>query len=596
MILRALVDYYNTLVRQGKIARPGWSRVKISWALDLEPDGSISSVQYMKVTPDKGKPYPQEMTLPAPVKKTSGERSNFLWENAEYLIGYATKDAPEKTKRKFETAKELHLSLLRDVDTPEANAVKSYFERWDPASDINGLFSEECLEDLRGGGNLTFLFEGRPIGDYPSLQEAWQKSYDEPEEGKVMIDLVTGQRAVAQKTHPAVKGVANAQSSGASLVSFNAEAYESYGKSGNQCESAPMSKETAFAYTSALNYLTANREHRQSIGDMTVVYWSKNGEEAYQTALDRFLSGATKVESLKQQDLSAIMAAIAHGDPVTVDGDLLVPSEDFYLLGIAPNAARLSIRFFYRGTFGDLVTHIRQHYEDINIVSDRRNTWQTMPVWSLLKEIQPPGKNAETPPQTGGDLLRAVMTGGRYPRTLFNLAMLRIRSDNSVTQDHKEHSVTRGRAAIIKAYLIRNTKTNPNYANIKEVTTVALNETSNYTPYVLGRLFAVLERIQQQANPGITATIKDRYFNSACSTPAAIFPTLLKLSGSHLKKIDNGISVYYRRMLGDLMNRLDTELPKTQSPEEQGTFILGYYHQTQKFYEKKQNTEETEND
>ena len=407
---------------------------------------------------------------------------------------------------------------------------------------------------------------------------------------------MTGQRAVAQKTHPAVKGVANAQSSGASLVSFNAEAYESYGKSGNQCESAPMSKETAFAYTSALNYLTANREHRQSIGDMTVVYWSKNGEEAYQTILDRFLSGATKDESLKQQDLSAIMTALAHGDPVTVDDDLLVPSEDFYLLGIAPNAARLSIRFFYRGTFGDLVTHIRQHYEDINIVSDRRNTWQTMPVWSLLKEIQPPGKNAETPPQTGGDLLKAVMTGGRYPRTLFNLAMLRIRSDNSVTQDHKEHSVTRGRAAIIKAYLIRNTKTNPDYANIKEVTTVALNETSNYTPYVLGRLFAVLERIQQQANPGITATIKDRYFNSACSTPAAIFPTLLKLSGSHLKKIDNGISVYYRRMLGDLMNRLDTELPKTQSPEEQGTFILGYYHQTQKFYEKKQNTEETEND
>lgn len=595
MILRALVDYYNTLVQQGKIEKPGWSRVKISWALDLEPDGSISSVQYMKVTPDKGKPYPQEMTLPAPVKKTSGERSNFLWENAEYLIGYATKDAPEKTKKRFETAKELHLSLLRDINTPEANAVRAYFERWNPVNDIDDRFSEECLEDLRGGGNLTFLFGGTPISTYSSLQEAWQKSYDAPEDGKPVVDLVTGQRAVAQKTHPAVKGVANAQSSGASLVSFNAEAYESYGKNGSQCESAPMSKETAFAYTSALNYLTANRGQRQSIGDMTVVYWAKSGEEAYQTALDRFLSGATKDESLKQEDLSAIMAAIAHGDPVTVDGDLLVPSEDFYLLGIAPNAARLSIRFFYRGTFGDVVTHIQQHYEDINIVPDRRNTWQTIPLWALLKEIQPPGKNAETPPQTGGDLLKAVMTGGRYPRTLFNLAMLRIRSDNSVTQDQKEHSVTRGRAAIIKAYLIRNTKTNPDYANIKEVTTVALNETSHYTPYVLGRLFAVLERIQQQANPGITTTIKDRYFNSACATPAAIFPTLLKLSGSHLKKLKTNSSVYYRQMLGDLMNRLSMELPKTQSPEEQGTFILGYYHQTQKFYEKKQNTEETEN-
>lgn len=593
MILRALVDYYNTLVQQGKIAKPGWSRVKISWALDLEPDGSISSVQYMKVTPDKSKPYPQEMTLPAPVKKTSGKRSNFLWENAEYLIGYATKDTPEETKKKFETAKELHLSLLRDVDTPEANAVKAYFERWNPANDIGDRFSEECLEDLRGGGNLTFLFRGKPIGTYSSLQEAWQKSYDVPEVGKPVVDLVTGQRAVAQKTHPAIKGIAQKD---ASLVTFNAKAYESYGKNGNQCESAPMSKETAFAYTSALNYLTANRDHRQKIGDMTVVYWSKNGEEAYQKALDLFLSGTAKDEPLKQKDLSAIMTAIAHGDPVTVGDDLLVPSEDFYLLGIAPNVARLSIRFFYRGTFGDLVTHIRQHYEDINIVQNRRNARQTIPLLSLLQEIQPPGENAKTPPQTGGDLLKAVMTGGRYPRTLFNLAMLRIRLDNSVTQDQKEHRVTRGRAAIIKAYLIRNTKTNPYYANIKEVTTVALNETSNYTPYVLGRLFAVLERIQQQANPGITTTIKDRYFNSACATPAAIFPTLLKLSGSHLKKLKANSAVYYRQMLGDLMNRLDMELPKTQNPEEQGTFILGYYHQTQKFYEKKQNTEETEND
>ena len=595
MILQALVDYYNTLARQGKIAKPGWSRVKISWALELQPNGTVSSVQYLKITPEKGKPYPQEMTLPAPVKKTSGERSNFLWENAEYLIGYATQDDPQKTKKKFETAKELHLSLLREVHTPEANALISYFEHWDPTSDIDDRFSEECLEDLRSGGNMTFLFGGKPIGEYPSLQEAWQTSYEKPGNGKIMVDLVTGQHAIAEKTHPSVKNVAGAQSSGAALISFNAEAYESYGMNGNQCESAPMSKETAFAYTSALNFLTADRDHRQTIGDMTVVYWSKNGEEAYRTTLDLFLAGVKGNESLKQKDLSAIMTALAHGDPVTIGDDLLVPSEDFYLLGIAPNAARLSIRFFYRGTFGDLVAHVRQHYTDIDIVPDRRNTWQTIPLWALLREIQPPGKNTKAPPQTAGDLLKAVMTGGRYPQTLFRQAMLRIRTDNNVTKDQNEHSVTRGRAAIIKAYLIRDTKTHPDYPKIKEVATVALNETSNYTPYVLGRLFAVLERIQQQANPGITTTIKDRYFNSACSTPAAIFPALLKLSGSHLKKVETGVSVYYRRMLGDLMNRLDMALPKTQSPEEQGTFILGYYHQTQKFYEKKQNTEETEN-
>lgn len=582
MILQALVAYYNKLAARGEISKPGWAKAKISWAIELGDDGSVLGILPLKAeSPDGKKQIPREILLPAPVKKTSGERSNFLWENAEYLLGVQTKEDGGKTAKRFVTAKELHDSLLADVHTPVAEAIKAYFAACDPAA-IASMLPDGCMDELRKGANLTFLYQNRFPGEFPELCAAWDAHYGGEKIGETFVDVVTGEVVVPEETHPSIKNVQDAQPSGAALVSFNAEAFESFGRKQNL--NAPMGKETAFAYTSALNSLTGDKDHRQHIGDMTVVYFAEDAEPVYQDVMDLCFAGSD--DRVTDAELHSILQNIAAGKQTDFAGKTLSPDDRFYLLGISPNASRLSVRCFRQSSFGDVISRIKQHYDDIAIVTDNRSKWVDIPLWALLRETVNPNANDKTPaPQMAGDTLRAVLTGGRYPETLYRRTLLRIRA---------EHDITRGKAAIVKGYLLRNTKHRKDYAYIKEASTMALNETSNYTPYVLGRLFSTLEAVQSAANPGINTTIKDKYFNSACATPAAVFPILLKLANSHLKKLGGGLAVNYSKQIGALVARLETAFPKTLSLEEQGAFILGYYHQTQKRFEKKNTTEMTE--
>lgn len=582
MILQALVAYYNGLAARGEISKPGWAKAKISWAIELGDDGSVLGILPLKVeSPDGKKQIPRGILLPAPVKKTSGERSNFLWENAEYLLGVQTKEDGGKTAKRFVTAKELHDSLLADMHTPVAEAIKAYFADCDPAA-IASMLPDGCMDELRKGANLTFLYQNRFPGEFPELCAAWDAYYGGKKIGETFVDVVTGEVVVPEATHPSIKNVQDAQPSGAALVSFNAEAFESFGRKQNL--NAPMGKETAFAYTSALNSLTGDKDHRQHIGDMTVVYFAEDAEPVYQDVMDLCFAGSD--DRVTDAELHSILQNIAAGKQTDFAGKTLSPDDRFYLLGISPNASRLSVRCFWQSSFGDVISRIKQHYDDITIVTDNRSKWVDIPLWALLRETVNPNANDKTPaPQMAGDTLRAVLTGGRYPETLYRRTLLRIRA---------EHDITRGKAAIVKGYLLRNTKHRKDYAYIKEASTMALNEASNYTPYVLGRLFSTLEAVQSAANPGINTTIKDKYFNSACATPAAVFPILLKLANSHLKKLGGGLAVNYSKQIGALVARLETAFPKTLSLEEQGAFILGYYHQTQKRFEKKNTTEMTE--
>lgn len=582
MILQALVAYYNKLAARGEISKPGWAKAKISWAIELGDDGSVLGILPLKAeSPDGKKQIPRKILLPAPITKASSVRSNFLWENAEYLLGVQTKKDGGKTAERFAAAKELHDSLLADVHTPVAEAIKAYFAACDPAA-IASMLPDGCMDELRKGANLTFLYQNRFPGEFPELCAAWDAHYGGEKIGETFVDVVTGEVVVPEATHPSIKNVQDAQPSGAALVSFNAEAFESFGRKQNL--NAPMGKETAFAYTSALNSLTGDKDHRQHIGDMTVVYFAEDAEPVYQDVMDLCFAGSD--DRVTDAELHSILQNIAAGKQTDFAGKTLSPDDRFYLLGISPNASRLSVRCFRQSSFGDVISRIKQHYDDIAIVTDNRSKWVDIPLWALLRETVNPNANDKTPaPQMAGDTLRAVLTGGRYPETLYRRTLLRIRA---------EHDITRGKAAIVKGYLLRNTKHRKDYTYIKEASTMALNETSNYTPYVLGRLFSTLEAVQSAANPGINTTIKDKYFNSACATPAAVFPILLKLANSHLKKLGGGLAVNYSKQIGELTARLETAFPKTLSLEEQGAFILGYYHQTQKRFEKKNTTEMTE--
>lgn len=582
MILQALVAYYNELAARGEISKPGWAKAKISWAVELGDNGSVLGILPLTtMSADGKKQIPRKILLPAPITKASSIRSNFLWENAEYLLGVQTKKDGGKTAERFVAAKELHDSLLADVHTPVAEAIKAYFAACDPAA-IAAQLPDGCMDDLLNDVNLTFLYHGHFPGEFPELCAAWDVHYGKKKSGKTFVDVVTGEIVVPEKTHPAIKNVKGAQPSGAALVSFNVKAFESFCRKQNL--NAPMGKHTAFAYTSALNFLTGDKNHKQDIGDMTVVYFAEDAEPAYQGVMDQCFAGSD--DRVTDAELHSILQNVAAGKPTAFAGKTLLPDNRFYLLGISPNAARLSVRFFRQSSFGDVLGKIKQHYDDIAVVSDNRSKWVDIPLWALLRETVNPNANDKTPaPQMAGDTLRAILTGGRYPETLYRQTLLRIRA---------EHDITRGKAAIVKGYLLRNTVHRKDYSYIKEASTMALNEASNYTPYVLGRLFSVLEAVQSAANPGINETIKDKYFNSACATPAAVFPILLKLANSHLKKLGGGLAVNYSKQIGELTVRLETAFPKTFSLEEQGAFILGYYHQTQKRFEKKNTTEMTE--
>ena len=577
MILQALTQYYEALLDAGKITRPGWVKAKVSFALCLDDAGQITQLLHLQKEIQRGKKTvlaPQELDMPSPVKRTVGVAANFLCDNSSYLLGVDDKGKPARSLECFSAAKALHLALLKEVDSPAAQAVLRFFESWDPAQAAEHPALQEDWADLMKGGNLTFWYKDAPAAADPEIAAAWQQRYESGgEEAEDALCLVTGRHATLARLHPSIKGVAGAQVIGASLVAFNAPAFCSYGH--EQGANAPTGEYAAFAYATALNTLLADRDHVCRVGDTTIVFWAANAEPAYQD----FMMDSLFNDSYSEQELLATLHQLANGESIDWDQTRLDPAIRFYVLGLAPNAARLSVRFFWQNSFGTLARNIARHYERLDIVRPSFDKFPTLPVWRLVKETVrrpvPGAAPADPSPRLAGDLLLAVLNDAPYPATLLDGVSLRIRA---------ERDVTRGKAAILKAYYLRNSSDK----TIKEVMTVELNEQSTYLPYVLGRLFSVLEAVQQSANPGINTTIKDRYFNSASATPAAVFPLLINLAQKHLAKLDGGLATYYDKKITELNSRITCTLPARMSLPEQSAFQIGYYHETQKRYAKKE--------
>ena len=292
--------------------------------------------------------------------------------------------------------------------------------------------------------------------------------------------------------------------------------------------------------------------------------------------------GGEDKNEITQKELSGVLTALCQGHTVKWANVPLNPENRFYILGLAPNASRLSVRFFLQDSFDAFVKHYQKHQERLNIVRPAFDERETLSIWALLREtVNPNSRDKSAQPQLVGEMLRAVLTGSLYPSALYTQTEIRLRA---------EKEINRGKAAIIKAYLLRNiVEQQKDQTHVyKEVLDVELNEQSTYLPYRLGRLFAVLEAVQQKANPNINTTIKDRYFNSACATPALVFPTLLRLAQSHLSKIGGGAEVYYDKMITELLGDVTQSYPLRLSLQDQGIFQIGYYHQKQKLFTKKE--------
>lgn len=588
MILQALTAYCEELRKQGRLASPGWdSGYKVSYELRLNDAGELLQAVDLRTVKQAGKKQvavPREISVPAREKRTVGIAANFLSDNSTYLLGADAKGKPERARQCFEACAALHHRLLAGVDSPAAKAILAFFDSWRPEGAAEHPQISPNWKELTGAANLIFGYEA-PDGrhylavDDAAIRSAWDAHQEAAADAGGCIQcLVTGRHAPLARLHPSVKGVMGAQSSGAALVSFNAPAFCSYNH--DQGENAPVSEYAASAYTAALNWLAADRDHCRRIGDTTVVCWAENADPLYQDAMNMFLFGEQEDSGLSDADVSHALKALAEGRDVSFLDGRLAAGQHFYVLGLAPNAARLSVRFFLRDTFGAFAENLRRHAEALEIVRPDDDRRISLPVWALAKEtVNPKERNPSPAPQLAGDLLRSVLTGQRYPATLLNGVTLRIRA---------EQQVTRGRAAILKAYYLRNGTDNQ---PLKEVLTVKLNEETRYTPYILGRLFEVLEEIQEKASPGINTTIRERYFNAACATPAMAFPTLINLTQKHLNKLNGSYEAYYNKQLTELLGRLDETYPAHLTLQEQGAFQIGYYHQQQKRYTKKNEEE-----
>lgn len=568
MILQALTQLNQDLADRGDIARRGWSVASIGYVLCLSEDGALTQAVPLYHEEQAGKKTvlrPRKMELPAAVTRSSGVVPNFLWDNSSYILGADEKGKPERSRKCFEASAQLHHRLLDGVDSIAARAVLAFFDSWQPESAQLHPALSDCWEDLMKGANLVFRVDGYFVQEDAAVQAAWDAHYGRSEGEKVQC-LVTGRLDVPEPVHPLIKGVAGAQSSGASIVSFNAPAFCSYGK--EQSLNAPVGKYAAFAYTSALNHLLADRDNVQRIGDATVVCWAEGAEPVYQKFACAALFGAPPPKQITTDNLRAIVKRLADHQPCAELN--LDPGRNFYILGLSPNAARLSVRFFYRNSFGDLMWNINEHHERMRIVGRQ---FEYIPLWAMLRETVNLNSRDKSPsPILAGATASAIFSNQPYPAALLEATMLRIRA---------ERQITPGRAAILKAYALMNyAKTN---VRIKEVAQEVLNRNCDDQPYLLGRLFAVLEQIQlASADWNINRSIKDSYFTSITTTPAIVLKTLLQLNVHHMKKLyrdKKGLAIKLDAEKTSIMCKLSVPVASRFTPEEAVSFYLGYYHQ-----------------
>ncbi|NKF21490.1 type I-C CRISPR-associated protein Cas8c/Csd1 [Solimonas marina] len=585
MMLQSLSRYYQRLVQRGAegIAAYGYSPEKISYAIVLDTHGHVLDVDDVRDTTGK-KPYPRLMTVPQPEKRTVGIKSNFLWDKTSYVLGVSA--TSKRTEQEHQAFCEFHEQALEGATDPGLLALLRFLRQWRPEQ-----FCEPSFKDEMKDANVVFRLDGEHqyLHERAAAKAARERlfspsSSDDAQASAPAICLVTGARSPIARLHPAIKGVMGAQSSGASIVSFNLDAFTSYGK--HQGDNAPVSEQAAFAYTSALNYLLRRDvPHRQNltVGDTTVLFWAEADDERQAGVAE--MSFAAMLNPPDSDDSEALkirglLEGVAEGRPLSDFVPGLAEGTRMYVLGLAPNASRLSVRFWLVDTFGDLARRIAQHAQDLHI---EPLPWRSAPsVWRLALATAPSrdgrAKNEDVPPQLAGELLRAILTGGRYPASLLASILMRMRADGDVSGV---------RISICKAVLSRNRPVR----NSEEEVPVSLDKASKQPAYLLGRLFAVLEYIQRSALGGqVNATIRDRYYGAASATPASIFPVLLRNTQNHLGKLRKerpGQAINLERDVREIVAALPEQFPRSLHIEAQGRFAIGYYHQSQSYFTKR---------
>ena len=589
-VLQALAAYYDQLQERGeRIAQPGYAPIRIAYALVLAPDGEPIAFEALGDPEEK---RPGRICLAPQVERTSGIKPAFLWDKTAYALGVvAQKDNQAKPLKgedgsllpaqERRTAEEhaafvtFHRDVLAKSEDPGLTALLRFLDAWEWTHFTEHGWPTDALDQ-----NITFRLEteDRLLFQTPAAKKIWAEL--NAQDGDEGLCLVTGARAPIAELHPGVKGVVGGQSSGSPIVSFNLDAFESFGK--KKAANAPVSEEAAFKYATALNWLLAQSSSRKvRIADTTVVFWADArpeaacaAEEAFGGHLERPVFELNEDEpDPDTADHEVIRRAVEDVARARAVERLPEPDPDtrMHLLGIAPNAGRQSIRLWLVGTYGAFEANLRQHVQDLALEPD---PWGAPgPVaWALLYEVAL-NRDAKTiPPRLAGELMRAIVGGGRYPRTLLATTIGRIRAD---------HAVNGRRVAILKAVLNRDARLDN---HDKEEISMSLDRNNEDAAYRLGRLFALLERAQDLAlGRGLNAPLGDRFIASASATPARVFPVLIAGARPHVSKLrkkgKGGLAHWIDAEIGEVWSGLEPDLPRSLNLEAQGRFFAGYYHQ-----------------
>lgn len=571
MILQALVDYYyrKAAVLDSNIAPPGFENKEIPFLIILNEHGEFVGIEDTREKVEK-KLLGKKFIVPLAVKRTIKALPNFLWDTLAYVFGVDNAERATNIKA-LQHKKELFLNGVKGTypilkDNVEIQAVVKFLE-----SDFLPILTRNTLwQEVLAHTNpiVTFQIAGRNhlvCQNQEIVMEISSSLHNE--EGHKGICLLTGEIATIARLHHSIKGLKGAQSSGANIVSYNIEASESYFK--EQGNNAPIGEPACFAYTTALNHLLCSNQKIAFGETITAIFWAE-----CQNSIEDLL--AEMLETPPKDDPDRMTRAVKSLYDSPNRGSLFIQEDNtkFYIMGLSPNNSRLSISFWWIGTVGKLAANIKQHFDDLEIISGKEKQ-NFFSLYQLLRDIAVHGDFDRLPSRLVKDFLMSILQGTCYPQPLLTIVLGRLKDKDGITVQ---------RAALMKAWLNRYIR--KSLKNEKEVQ-VSLDDTNGNIGYCLGRLFAVLEKTQEEAHgKNLNTTIRDRFYGGASSVPVTVFPNLMKLKNHHLAKLENrGRAVNLEKLIGEIMEQI-SDFPSVLSLVDQGRFAIGYYHQRHNFFKK----------
>ena len=604
-ILQSLARRYDRLALAGEAPIPGFAPSQISFIIVLDAAGNVVRVNDARTGEGK-KLRPRMVIAPMPPERTSGIASGVFWDKTSYVFGRTAPDATVSAAKQAKDAERLvkehvaflarHEKLLDGTTDVGCAALLAFLRQWSPEHYGTLEYAEAMLDQ-----NVAFRLEGDNgfIHDRPAARAALMAETGARDVLPPGMCLVTGEVAPIKRLHQRIKGVAGAHTAGPPLVSFDGESFTSYGKI--QGANAPVSEAAAFAYATALNgLLTASGTNakgrpvypnRVMLGETTVPFWAEHGAAE---SIARALIGDGEEEMLDSGDalpvdertetnkLREVLRAMQDGIPLRKAAPEMDPASRVYVLGLSPNAARLSVRFWVEQSLADFTRHFQLHWADLHL-DPKPHPWPP-PLWRLLQELAPQRESKNIPPHLSGEVMRAILTGLPYPRALLIQTIMRIRADGDINAL---------RVALAKAVVTRVARRthealvrqNPDAPSWKDPL-VALDRDESNVGYRLGRLFALLDYAQYLSVDSVNAGVKEKFFASASSTPRRIFPSILRMSQNHLSDARKDLKKRDRANHTDseikqVMDGLEAHMPfpTTLSLDDQGRFIVGFYHQ-----------------